>query len=737
MVRKCGGALSEWIAEMAVLFAVASCICGYWSTDAFGLPVGRAYEMVTPLYKGGYGANGIEAVAPDGGSMAFFSKGAFAGAPSSPPGAVGIAYVARRGLSGWSTVPVMPPARIMPYVVTRDVSASLAATIAVGKPGSDDEGTFQTGKESTLLLHDIASPDTEAYWELAGNPLKTLDNEPFDVHYEGASSDLCHVALKSLPLLPEARKTTGQLYELDSGCDDVSALHVVGLNNQHKTINAGCAVELGGREGGSGSTLGAIAADGEEIFFTTSVETKEVKCFTGQLFVRLGESKTIEVSRPLTSSCVEVPCAGATTRAVAHFEGASVDGTKVYFTTRASLVGEDKDEGNDLYAATIGCPPTMVECGVTERIVTSLAQVSHAPLGGEAADVQGVVSTSLDNSHIYFVARGVLTEGANAEGHAPVAGGDNLYVYDGTSQNVAFVADLCSGPTLSGAVEDGRCPSDLNSAVSGVNDQDLWGTVGHLEAQSTADGRYLVFASYGQLVNDDTDDAKDIYRFDSATRRVDRVSVGEDGEDANGNANGSVNDADIPSVSSGGNTVRSEYEMGTRAVSEDGSQIVFVTAEPLSSMAVNGLENVYEWHRESGSDGAMVSLVSSGTSDEPVFSVAMAPAGKDVFFVTSQGLVGADVDGAPDIYDARLGGASTPVSSPREPCAGDSCQGPLTNPAPLLVAGSIVQEPGGNLPPPKKVHSSKAKGKRIKKRGHKTRHGARGRRAGTIHARKS
>ena len=38
--------------------------------------------------------------------------------------------------------------------------------------------------------------------------------------------------------------------------------------------------------------------------------------------------------------------------------------------------------------------------------------------------------------------------------------------------------------------------------------------------------------------------------------------------------------------------------MDTRAISEDGSRIVFTTAEPLSPAPSNGLTNVYEWHEE-------------------------------------------------------------------------------------------------------------------------------------------
>jgi hypothetical protein len=68
-----------------------------------------------------------------------------------------------------------------------------------------------------------------------------------------------------------------------------------------------------------------------------------------------------------------------------------------------------------------------------------------------------------------------------------------------------------------------------------------------------------------------------------------------------------------------------------------------------------------------------------------------------VFFVTVESLVSQDTDSAPDIYDARLGEGFTQPSAERRPCEGDACQGALTNPAPLLVPGSVSQAPGGNF----------------------------------------
>jgi len=303
---------------------------------------------------------------------------------------------------------------------------------------------------------------------------------------------------------------------------------------------------------------------------------------------------------------------------------------------------------------------------------------------------------------VYFVARGVLGEGPNVQGQVPIRGADNLYVYDVLTGRVAFIADLCLGPGASGVVEDVRCPANLGEGNFGGtrNDTKLWTSEGETRAHAQTagvDGGFLVFRSYGQLVAGDTDTTSDIYRYDAETGVLERVSVGEDGYGSNGNNN--AFDAEIGSERQWLGLVQEQYAMHSRAVSEEGSRIVFTTAEPLSPGATNGLENAYEWHQEPGASEGEVSLISSGSGSQSVNDVVISADGKNVFFLTSQGLVAQDTDGAPDVYDARLGAGFPAQAAPPQECSGDACQGPLTNPAPLLVPGSVSQAPGENLSP--------------------------------------
>jgi hypothetical protein len=660
---------------------------------ALALPAGRAYEMVSPPYKSGYGVGEIFAVAPDGESVAFASQGAFAGAPSDVAGNV---YLARRGASGWSTTPLSEPASLVPRATLIDFSSTLTSTLFTGVVGASVGFGEYAGTEEELLLHSTATPDIAANWEVAGGiVLKRTDGKPLKTLVPGASADLCHILIGSTggPLLPEAEGTSNQIYDLSRGCGGAPSLRLLGLNNEGKPINPHCEAlgALHFEKSGKASAFNAISADGSEIFFTVKVDPTSFTCndvARDQVFVRLGGARTLEVSKPLEETCSEVPCPNAQKRASAFFEGASEDGSRVFFTTTAPLVGEDKDTGNDLYMATIGCPSSEGEgCETAKKEVRSLVQVSHDPTAGEAAEVQGVVRVARDGSHVYFVARGVLSEGANVQGNAPAKGANNLYVYERDARypegHVAFIADLLS------------------------SDAGLW-LSSQPEAQSTSDGSFLVFSTYAQLVKSDTDTAKDVYRYDAPSGALNRVSLGEAGYDANGNNN--AFDATIARGTSSALAFE-VHEMGTRAISEDGSRIVFTTAERLSEAATNHLVNAYEWHERPGGGEGEVSLVSSGSDEEPVRSVVISPSGRDVFFTTVQGLVPQDTDGQTDVYDARLNGGFPPVPAEPEPCSGDACQGALTSPAPLLVPGSVVQAAGGNFAAPAPATTVKPKAK--------------------------
>ncbi len=96
---------------------------------------------------------------------------------------------------------------------------------------------------------------------------------------------------------------------------------------------------------------------------------------------------------------------------------------------------------------------------------------------------------------------------------------------------------------------------------------------GNLDAapQATPDGRYVVFTTANQLVETDTDHARDVYRFDAETGELIRVSTNVFGVGGNG---------PLRCRNLGSRT--SEHHPNPTAISDDGQKIVFTTAEALS-----------------------------------------------------------------------------------------------------------------------------------------------------------
>lgn len=718
---------------LIVWCAVAALACAALPALCYGLPEGRHYEMVSPLYKGGYGValgNGIQNVSMEGGeegkSLTFHSQGVFAGTPNNELFGT---YLARRSETGWSTGSLAIPATLAPESgEAHELQPGFGSALyEFSWPGQNVGEADAVSPEPVLYVHRLDLADSVPNFEAVGVPLKRLDGKRVaKPSMEGVSPNLCRVGVRTAvgstepeQLLAEAIGLESDLYEMTTGiagCPSERSLRLVGVRNtlgphgEPESLSAHCPTELGGDATGTNEAnrFNSISTDGSEVFFTTNPVRESAECDgvgntspanPATLFVRLNGERTLQISRAVGALCEPGELCPGQQRA--EFVGADEAGTKVFFTTAQSLVETDADTAKDMYMAQIGCPPTKPGCAAAEREVTSLVQVSH---GTEVAEVQGVVAVAPDGGRVYYVAHGVLSEeGPTGEAvqEKPMKGADNLYVYDSLDGSTHFIADLCSGSAQSGQAPDPRCPSGAVASESR-----LWHQRAEAQVAGSA-GRFLLFATYAQVEggeNGDKDATRDVYRYDAATGGLLRVSLGEGGYDANGNS--SSFDASIPLVVENGQLV-SNHELNYRAMSEDGSRIVFETAEPLSPAASNGLTNAYEWH-----DG-QVSLVSNGSDPEPVGEtpdathgtgeVVMTPSGNDIFFITAQGLLSDDSDGARDVYDARLGAGLVEVAASREQCPGSACRGPLVNPAPLLVPGSASQGPGENLTPSRKT----------------------------------
>jgi hypothetical protein len=112
------------------------------------------------------------------------------------------------------------------------------------------------------------------------------------------------------------------------------------------------------------------------------------------------------------------------------------------------------------------------------------------------------------------------------------------------------------------------------------------------------------------------------------------------------------------------------------------------------SAATAAKEKVYQYEPNGvggcHSEGGCVGLLSSGTSEHEAAFLDASVSGNDVFFLTASRLVGQDVDGSFDVYDAHVCEPASPClpppASPPSPCEGEGCQA-SSLPAPTFLAG--------------------------------------------------
>jgi hypothetical protein len=421
---------------------------------------------------------------------------------------------------------------------------------------------------------------------------------------------------------------------------------------------------LGNGDGPGGTLFHAVSNDGAVIFFNGS----------GVLYARVNGRTTSPKTLKL----------GAVV-----FRGASEDGSKVFFN----------GAGEELYMDVIDSKPG--EATVTNKVLLTPGAPGSYLRSGD------------DGSHVYFDSQGVFAGNVNENREKAEAGKENLYVYEPDPEHpggyrTAFIAQARPGSDSRG---------DIEAQVNGCPSREL----GEAEEPGCEGGRFFVFATAAKITPDDTGSAQQVFEYDAKSGRLARVSTGEGGYDENGNAGaGGARIAAPEFAAAEGRTQAELFEESTRAVSDDGSTVLFSAARALSPRAVNDLQpqqpgpvDVYESHE------GRVSLISTGhslTSDE---QPAITHSGRDVFFTSTEDILPQKSDGLKGLWDARIEGGFPAALVEEGGCNGDACQGPPSVPN-LLGAGASATFSGlGNPAPPASTPAvkprPKAKPKQCKK----------------------
>jgi hypothetical protein len=128
-----------------------------------------------------------------------------------------------------------------------------------------------------------------------------------------------------------------------------------------------------------------------------------------------------------------------------------------------------------------------------------------------------------------------------------------------------------------------------------------------------------------------------------------------------------------------------------RNLSSDGRFVFFTTPEALVPEDTDGVADAYEYDTATGTPH----LLSSGLSPARSYFLSASADGHDAIIATTDRLSAWDVDGAYDLYDARVdGGIPEPSASPPA-CQGEACRPlPAASPAPPAPVSSSFQGPG-------------------------------------------
>ncbi len=690
------------------------------SGPSASLPDCRAYELVTPPFE-----NGLFPFTPqslnlnsslDGANLTFSSLGAF-GEPGANAGSGGSMYAAVRTAAGWVSTAIDPPGALFqnsknlgtPF---KDTSSDFSRSLFREAPASSkrfDRRIYlrQPGGE-VVEVGPFGAPAAVAAATEQG-PSET---------YVGASSDLSHVlftlAYRHLTAFPfpfwpgdttVQQESVTSLYEYVGTGNSTPIL--VGVDETGQLISQ-CGTNLGSTGQFEGSAYNAISSDGSTVFFTAA----QGGCGgsgppANEIFARIDQTHTVAISEPTAGDCAACDT-GSPANAV--FEGASREGSKAFFLTSQALLGTDTTQ--NLYEYDFNAPAGQ-----------RLTRISAGD--PTAADVLGVARVSEDGSHVYFVARGVLTTLANSQGQTAQPGNDNLYV---------------SEPD---PARPGRLRTMFVAALAGADSSD-WRQVdaGRL-AQATPDGRFLLFPSRNDLTPDASGSGRQLYRYDAQTGDLVRVSIGEGGFNDNGNNGDSSSFRAVSYFSA------FAAPPGV-SISDDGSYVFFESTAALTPLALNEAcireeegecllraSNIYEYHEEH------VYLISDGRDRQLVLGsgavrlLGASSSGSDVFFSTADSLVPQDGNGQMDFYDARIDGGF-PSGRGAPSCQGEDCQ-PLSTQPPALTPGSVTFSGPGNPAPMHATSRSKPKrcgagrtprhGRCVKTKRSKSKHAKRAQRA--------
>ena len=690
---------------------------------AIQLPDCMALEQVNPSVKGSQRA-ASPTISADGQRISFKSLASFAETPNNIDALNGDRYVATRTEHGWVSVPTVPP---ILYTrgwgegsdISRSFDPSLTSWVVLGSAhGSESQYNFGIAQLFRGGLGGVLEPVSPL--------LDPLDPSLGNIYVSATELQGASVDHRRLLLAPGDTKAVyfpGDPVPTPNFDKSIYLAQLDALGNPSiklatrdetgpdagKVWGGRCGARVGDISGAGFSatrrTQGAVSLDGSRVYLTTRASQPQgLNCAAA--------NKLRIVERTETAGAADIAHlipdegAGECDREAPDplcsavdgddlFQGASVDQTKVYFTTNRQLASSDLD-GEGFFSACAGfllggCDLYLYdsEADVGKRLTqVSAGEVApgHPTPGSGAEVLNGTVAISGDGTHVYFAATGVLTPDPNPEGKTadePAASTPKLYTWNTDSEEVRFVGAL--------SVADSSLWGGKGTFLNEAYPVPATGTDGS-GTEVGGRGDTLVFQTNSALTPNDTDGSfRDTFRYDGSSPSPTLTCVsckpgGPDGESIGTEFRG----PETNQLSRAGTAFAEE----NRWVSEDGETILIRTNQALVPSDVNGTRNDYLWRDGKltmlpGTDGPASTLAALG-----VYAPVLSHDGSLVAFNGYSKLLPSDIDSNINVYVARPGGGF-PFPEPAADCAGEACQGvPQQHPGAQSAASESARSTG-------------------------------------------
>jgi hypothetical protein len=318
-------------------------------------------------------------------------------------------------------------------------------------------------------------------------------NAPIDAILSGTSADGAHVFFRTAEqLVSSDTDSAGDVYDRFAGTTTLVST---------------------GPSGGNGAIASAFedsSADGSKVFFSTEESLVAADTDAAEdVYQRSGGATTLISTGPTGNGS-----------ASALFDGATPDGSRVYFRTRSSLTAGDTDSSLDLYERS-GSTTTLVSTGAT---------------GGNGASDAYFDGVSDDASRVLFSTRESLSgldtdtrldiyqrsAGATTLISTGLTGGSGAFdaYYDKASKDgtrVFFTTDesLLSGDT--DTVQDIYERQSNTTSLISIGPNGGNGAYAAFFGDASDDGTRVFFHTGEKLTSDDTDSQLDVYAIRALT----------------------------------------------------------------------------------------------------------------------------------------------------------------------------------------------------------------------------